>query len=300
MATLEAEREVAEQTERKQAATEQAEFAFWEAIKDSNDADDYLAYLEAYPDGSFSALARSRAEKKVTPITKVVQIRAAEDWQDSGIRVRRGERYHIRSTGTWSIGPICGETDASGSGVGFLCGGDPWNISARGSSLIGRIGTGGVPFPIGKELDIVAQSDGILYLMAYDTIRFDNSGAVTVRITDLNPQRLTAAGREAAALMPETDSFDGEWFLEILGQRVRTKVVGKKFVAQFTASGWRGEISGKIDAAGKLTARGIARKSLGNVEETLKYSAEYSGTSFQATSTSSNRKFKIRMTRVSP
>ena len=38
MATLEAEREVAEQTE-------QAEFAFWEAIKDSNDADDYLAYL---------------------------------------------------------------------------------------------------------------------------------------------------------------------------------------------------------------------------------------------------------------
>jgi hypothetical protein len=100
--------------------------------------------------------------------------------------------------------------------------------------------------------------------------------------------------------MPETDSFDGEWFLEILGQRVRTKVVGKKFVAQFTASGWRGEISGRIDAAGKLTARGIARKSLGNVEETLKYSAEYSGTSFQATSTSSNRKFKIRMTRVSP
>ena len=300
VATLEAEREAAEQTEQKQASAEQAEFAFWETIKDSNDPADYLAYLEAYPDGSFSALARSRAEKKAAPITKVVQIQAVDDWRDSGVRVRRGERYRLSATGTWSIGPICGETDASGSGVGFLCGGDPWNISARGSTLIGRIGTGGIPFPIGNELDLMAESDGILYLMAYDTIRFDNSGAVTVRITELNPQQLTSAEREIAALSPGTVPIDGEWYLEILGQRLRTTVAGREFTAHFATSGWRGEISGKIDAAGNLIARGIARKSLGNTEERLKYSAEYSGTSFQATSTSSDRKFKIRMTPISP
>ena len=300
VATLEAEREVAEQTERKQAATEQAELVFWETIKGSNDAADYLAYLEAYPDGSFSALARSRAEKKAAPVTKSVQIFAAKDWQDSGVRVRRGERYHLSATGTWSVGPFCGETDASGSGVAFFCNLDPWNIGAKGSSLLGRIGEDGVAFLVGNELDLVAKREGILYLTQYGLMRWDNSGAVTVRITVLNPQQLTSAEREVAALTPGTVSFDGEWFLEILGQRVRTNVVDEKFAAHFTASGWRGEISGKINAAGKLTARGIVRNTMSSIKETLKYSAVYSGTSFQATSTSSDRKFKIRMTRVSP
>ena len=39
-----------------------AEQAFWQAIKDSASADDYLAYLDAYPDGVYAALARSRAD----------------------------------------------------------------------------------------------------------------------------------------------------------------------------------------------------------------------------------------------
>lgn len=38
-----------------------AELAFWDAIKDSDDPKDYRAYLEAYPEGQFAALARVRA-----------------------------------------------------------------------------------------------------------------------------------------------------------------------------------------------------------------------------------------------
>ena len=42
-------------------SAEQYELLFWESIKDSNHASDYEAYLEAYPKGRFSGLARSRS-----------------------------------------------------------------------------------------------------------------------------------------------------------------------------------------------------------------------------------------------
>ena len=47
----------------------QYELEFWQSIKNSTDAADYEAYLEAYPDGKFAPLAKSRAQryKKSTP-----------------------------------------------------------------------------------------------------------------------------------------------------------------------------------------------------------------------------------------
>jgi len=49
----------------------QYELEFWESIKDSTHAEDYEAYLEAYPDGRFAPLARTRATryKKSEPAT---------------------------------------------------------------------------------------------------------------------------------------------------------------------------------------------------------------------------------------
>lgn len=44
-------------------SAEQYELLFWDSIKDSSHAADYEAYLEAYPKGRFSALARSRIER---------------------------------------------------------------------------------------------------------------------------------------------------------------------------------------------------------------------------------------------
>ncbi len=38
----------------------EAELAFWESIKDSENRDDYEAYLETFPDGVFAPLARTR------------------------------------------------------------------------------------------------------------------------------------------------------------------------------------------------------------------------------------------------
>jgi formylglycine-generating enzyme required for sulfatase activity len=41
----------------------QYELEFWESIKNSTHAEDYKAYLQAYPDGRFAALARARASR---------------------------------------------------------------------------------------------------------------------------------------------------------------------------------------------------------------------------------------------
>lgn len=44
-------------------SAEQYELLFWDSIKNSNQASDYEAYLESYPKGRFSSLARSRLER---------------------------------------------------------------------------------------------------------------------------------------------------------------------------------------------------------------------------------------------
>lgn len=43
----------------------EAELLFWQSIKDSTDASDFRAYLARFPDGTFAALARRRAETAV-------------------------------------------------------------------------------------------------------------------------------------------------------------------------------------------------------------------------------------------
>ncbi|WP_232299223.1 formylglycine-generating enzyme family protein [Azoarcus sp. CIB] len=60
-------------------SAEQYELTFWDSVKDSQHASDYEAYLKAYPNGRFAALARARIErlraaapKVETPSPKVV------------------------------------------------------------------------------------------------------------------------------------------------------------------------------------------------------------------------------------
>jgi formylglycine-generating enzyme required for sulfatase activity len=45
---------------------------FWSSIKDSKDAADYQAYLDQFPDGGFSALARNRLKRMAKQVASVV------------------------------------------------------------------------------------------------------------------------------------------------------------------------------------------------------------------------------------
>ncbi|PLX36606.1 MAG: hypothetical protein C0606_15155 [Hyphomicrobiales bacterium] len=61
-----------------------AEQAFWDAIKDSTDAREYEAYLVRFPDGTFSPLARLRAEKLSGTATRVAKQARLETPPPSG------------------------------------------------------------------------------------------------------------------------------------------------------------------------------------------------------------------------
>ncbi len=69
---------------------DQYELSFWESVRDSRHAGDYDAYLQAYPNGRFVALARARIERlragKPKPATPIKQTRdasspAARQWR---------------------------------------------------------------------------------------------------------------------------------------------------------------------------------------------------------------------------
>ena len=46
-----------------------AEIVFWQSVSKSKDPDDFIAYLETYPNGAFAALARNKLKRMgIVPI----------------------------------------------------------------------------------------------------------------------------------------------------------------------------------------------------------------------------------------
>ena len=58
-------------------SAEQVELTFWDSVKDSSHASDYEAYLQAYPNGRFAALARARIERLKAAAPKAEAPKAA-------------------------------------------------------------------------------------------------------------------------------------------------------------------------------------------------------------------------------
>lgn len=114
-----------------------------------------------------------------------VRVEATQDWVDSGLTVRQGQRVSFEVTGgevrvapDRTTGP---DGDASLPRPRGTFGNRPASMNI--GQLIGRIGTGGA-FPIGSNRDpITMGGNGRLYLSVYDTERGDNSGAFTVKVT---------------------------------------------------------------------------------------------------------------------
>lgn len=135
----------------------------------------------------------SREAVKVDGQGLAVSVNAAAPWVDTGVDLKAGEAWRLAAEGRWSIGPFCGVTGPDGAGVSPLCAGDSLGIGATGSTLIGRIGASGKPFAVGNGRDIVVETEGRLFLAAYDMIPFDNTGTVTVTVRPLGAAAQTAA-----------------------------------------------------------------------------------------------------------
>jgi hypothetical protein len=112
----------------------------------------------------------------------------AEEWRNSGVMLKKGLKYKLAATGSWSAGALCGETSPDGLGAAALCYGGSATYMGKGSAsmLIGKIGESGSPFPVGNGLELTPPDDGILFFRINDTPLWmaDNSGSVDV-ITSL-------------------------------------------------------------------------------------------------------------------
>lgn len=114
-----------------------------------------------------------------------VRVLAAGDWRNSGVMMRKGEKYKIIATGKWHVGGLCGW--CGGDGIGFdniLC----WDLGGivrgfPGAALIGKIGEEGTPFGVGADLFLQPDSNGTLFFRCNDYIPGDNRGALTVKVT---------------------------------------------------------------------------------------------------------------------
>jgi uncharacterized caspase-like protein len=129
----------------------------------------------------------SARELQAAPGAEVIAtVLAAEDkWQSTGVTVRAGNAYRLSASGEWKQGFTCSASGPSGAGSGCF----PFALTLMNGiaigTLIGKIGIDGAPFPVGEQLDLVAQSDGILYLRHNDApgFSFDNTGLVSAKIS---------------------------------------------------------------------------------------------------------------------
>ena len=124
------------------------------------------------------------------PRTAIVQAKENR-WQSAGVEIERGRRYQILAEGSWSMGPMCRSTDASGEGMYTLACWDLRGQTVAGyphGALVGKIGQSSLAFYVGKSFEFTATQDGALYFMSNDSARYfsDNSGQLHVRISPLD------------------------------------------------------------------------------------------------------------------
>ena len=88
---------------------ERFELIFWDSIKDSNNPADYDAYLEAYPKGRFSPLARARAKSLRESQARERQATAGPKIEDMDAEFKVLENARLRE-----------QPDASSKNLGTL------------------------------------------------------------------------------------------------------------------------------------------------------------------------------------
>lgn len=104
-------------------------------------------------------------------------------WQESYVRVKKGQRLVIDAEGTWSpdLGNRTGWCGADGI-PGLVAGDDFLYPGCNVGALIAKIGNG-KPFAVGSRYDNQAQDDGVIFLaMNESTKRNNQAGSLMAQI----------------------------------------------------------------------------------------------------------------------
>lgn len=144
----------------------------------------------ANPTLTITALTFQAADVVASDLLKrTVQVQANQAWQGTGMQVN-GQSWQLAvyTGGQWMSNPGIGMVDAAGSTklmgqAGYTLPGQP------DGALIGRIGNNGVPFLVGKQVQLPRGQQGELQLCINDDLdgRYgaglsDNIGSLTVEV----------------------------------------------------------------------------------------------------------------------
>jgi hypothetical protein len=110
-----------------------------------------------------------------------IRIYAYRDWQSTGVSVYEGDLVSIRAKGTWLYTP---EEYHGPEGHRRYSAPQFYPVpGVPGGALIGRIGTDGQSFYVGRGTSWQATNDGQIYLRIDDDILSDNEGFVEIQTT---------------------------------------------------------------------------------------------------------------------
>jgi len=142
-----------------------------------------------------------QADQPTEPLARgtshTVDIQAAIPWQSTGIYLEAGETYEIRAEGSWSLGPLCGISNADGVGHNtFFCTGTKPVPGHPTATLAGKVGATGQPFVVGSNRTLKPENSGPLLMgVNADAMYFDNTGSLTVSIDHAPPPLLSPRPR---------------------------------------------------------------------------------------------------------
>jgi hypothetical protein len=116
------------------------------------------------------------------PAAGAVQVNANQQWNDTGVDVRKGDRVAFRTTGAINFGPNQGQNAGPDGNADARNAAYPVPVMPAGG-LIGKVANS-APFPIGANSQpITMPADGRLMLCVNDNEIADNSGAFSVVVT---------------------------------------------------------------------------------------------------------------------
>jgi len=111
-----------------------------------------------------------------------VQVNANQQWTDTGIDVKKGDRVAFQTSGQINFGPNQGQTAGPDGNGNTRNPSYPVPVAAAGA-LIGKVANS-APFPIGSNSQpITMPADGRLMLGVNDNEIADNTGAFSVVVT---------------------------------------------------------------------------------------------------------------------
>jgi hypothetical protein len=141
--------------------------------------EEILKLVPQYP--SANAKRQEMLGREATAKVVAINIKANEDWQDTGIDLVPGKPIHIVAGGSWTF-LLEMETTADGITI-------PKELKDfNPGCLVGFISSAATdpkeakPFIVGREKQMISEQSGRLYLRMYDTDPSDNSGFLKVEI----------------------------------------------------------------------------------------------------------------------